>query len=97
MYAVIGLSIRSSVGRKGLMKNENLNNVNPLKAVGVYEYDKKKEDAFIFYKEQILLLYKSGKISFKVANVAMCIVRKKLGLPFLCIYPVLDSLDNITL
>lgn len=71
--------------------------IHPLKGTGPHKYDEKKEDLFGMYKKQISILYERGLVSFEAANLAMCIIRMELGLPYLCIYPVHYSLDKITL
>ena len=78
------------------MKNDNIQCINPLKGIGVYQYNDDKEKLFILYRKQILNMYEKDLISLTVVSIALCIIRKELGLPFLCIYPVLNTLDNIT-
>lgn len=75
----------------------NIELAHPLKDEGVYKYEEDKESLFVIYRKQILSLYEKGMISFDSANLALCIIRKELGLPFLRIYPVHNQLDNITL
>lgn len=79
------------------MKNDEIKDVNPLSGETVYSYEKEKEDAYLIYKDQIDSLLEKNIISFELAQVSLTIIRHKLGLPFLCIYPVHYELDIITL
>ena len=75
----------------------NIQLAHPLKDEGIYRYEEDKESLFVIYRKQVINLYEKGIISFDAANLALCNIRKELGLPFLGIYPVHNQLDNITL
>lgn len=70
----------------------NINNIND-----TISFDKETESEYLKYKNQIDILKQNNLITDEVALVALSIIRTKLGLPSIAIYPVQHELDIITL
>ena len=60
-------------------------------------FDENEETEYLKYKNQIDILKQNNLITDEVALVALSIIRTKLGLPSIVIYPVQHELDIITL
>ena len=60
-------------------------------------FSEKDESEYLKYKNQIDILKQNNLITDEVALVALSIIRTKLGLPSIVIYPVQHELDIITL
>ena len=60
-------------------------------------FSEKDESEYLKYKNQIDILKQNNLITDEVALVALSIIRIKLGLPSIVIYPVQHELDIITL
>ena len=59
-------------------------------------FDENEETEYLKYKIQIDILKQNNLITDEVALVALSIIRIKLGLPSIVIYPVQHELDIIT-
>ena len=60
-------------------------------------FDENEETEYLKYKNQIDILKQNNLITDEVALVTLSIIRIKLGLPSIVIYPVQQELDIITL
>ena len=60
-------------------------------------FDENEETEYLKYKNQIDILKQKNLITDEVALVTLSIIRTKLGLPSIVIYPVQHELDIITL
>ena len=60
-------------------------------------FDESEEKEYLKYKNQIDILKQNNLITDEVARVTLSIIRTKLGLPTIVIYPVQHELDIITL
>ena len=60
-------------------------------------FDENEETEYLKYKNQIDILKQNNLITDEVALVTLSIIRIKLGLPSIVIYPVQHELDIITL
>lgn len=60
-------------------------------------FDNEAEEKFKKYKSQIDNLRNNRLITDEVALVTLSIIRTKLGLPSIVIYPVQQYVDKITL
>ena len=60
-------------------------------------FDESEETEYLKYKNQIDILKQNNLITDEVALVTLSIIRIKLGLPSMVIYPVQHELDIITL
>ena len=60
-------------------------------------FSEKDELEYLKYKNQIDILKQNNLITDEVALVTLSIIRIKLGLPSIVIYPVQHELDIITL
>ena len=60
-------------------------------------FDENEETEYLKYKNQIDVLKQNNLITDEVALVTLSIIRIKLGLPSIVIYPVQHELDIITL
>ena len=60
-------------------------------------FDENEETEYLKYKNQIDILKQNNLITDEVALVTLSIIRTKLGLPSIVIYPVQHELDIITL
>ena len=69
-----------------------------IKAYTIYvPFSEKDESEYLIYKNQIDILKQNNLITDEVALVTLSIIRIKLGLPSIVIYPVQHELDIITL
>ena len=59
-------------------------------------FDENEETEYLKYKNQIDILKQKNLITNEVALVTLSIIRTKLGLPSIVIYPVQHELDIIT-
>ena len=59
-------------------------------------FDENEETEYLKYKNQIDILKQNNLITDQVALVTLSIIRTKLGLPSIVIYPVQHELDIIT-
>ena len=59
-------------------------------------FDENEETEYLKYKNQIDILKQKNLITDEVALVTLSIIRTKLGLPSIVIYPVQHELDIIT-
>ena len=59
-------------------------------------FDENEETEYLKYKNQIDILKQNNLITDEVALVTLSIIRTKLGLPSIVIYPVQHELDIIT-
>ena len=60
-------------------------------------FNENEETEYLKYKNQIDILKQNNLITDQVALVTLSIIRIKLGLPSIVIYPVQHELDIITL
>ena len=60
-------------------------------------FDENEETEYLKYKNQIDILKQNNLITDEVALAALSIIRTKLSLPSIVIYPVQHELDIITL
>ena len=60
-------------------------------------FDENEETEYLKYKNQIDILKQNNLITDEVALITLSIIRIKLGLPSIVIYPVQHELDIITL
>ena len=60
-------------------------------------FDENEETEYLKYKNQIDILKQNNLITDEVALVTLSIIRTKLSLPSIVIYPVQHELDIITL
>lgn len=60
-------------------------------------FDENEETEYLRYKNQIDILKQNNLITDQVALVTLSIIRVKLRLPSIVIYPVQHELDIITL